>query len=101
MRSDAAFRLRDAVVQQKSARIVLLDLYCVEALEGGGLARIMHEGQHCPTVGGKWIVNSGVELGRAKGKAGLGALEVQLLDRRQERNKVPQPWVTGDISLEL
>ena len=41
MRSDAAFRLRDAVVQQKSARIVLLDLYCVEALDGGGLGMLL------------------------------------------------------------
>jgi anti-anti-sigma regulatory factor len=41
VRSDAAFRLRDAVVQQKSARIVLLDLYCVEALDGGGLGMLL------------------------------------------------------------
>ncbi len=41
VRSDAAFRLRDAVVQQKSARVVLLDLYGVGALDGGGLGMLL------------------------------------------------------------
>ena len=41
VRSAAAFRLRDAVVQQKSVRIVLLDLYGVEALDGGGLGMLL------------------------------------------------------------
>jgi anti-anti-sigma factor len=41
VRSDAAFRLRDAVIQQKDARVVLLDLSDVEALEGGGLGMLL------------------------------------------------------------
>lgn len=41
VRSDAAFRLRDAVTQQRDARIVLLDLSGVDALEGGGLGMLL------------------------------------------------------------
>ena len=41
VRSDAAFRLRDAVTQQRDARIVLLDLSGVGALEGGGLGMLL------------------------------------------------------------
>lgn len=41
VRSDAAFQLRDAVTQQKDARVVLLDLSGVEALEGGGLGMLL------------------------------------------------------------
>ena len=41
VRSDAAFRLRDAVTQQRRARVVLLDLSGVEALEGGGLGMLL------------------------------------------------------------
>jgi anti-anti-sigma regulatory factor len=41
VRSDAAFRLRDVVTQQKAARVVLLDLSGVEALEGGGLGMLL------------------------------------------------------------
>jgi anti-anti-sigma regulatory factor len=41
VRSDAAFRLRDAVTQQRDARVVLLDLSGVEALEGGGLGMLL------------------------------------------------------------
>lgn len=40
VRSDAAFRLRDAVTQQSDARVVLLDLSGVRALEGGGLGML-------------------------------------------------------------
>ena len=41
VRSDAAFRLRDAVVQQRGARVVLLDLSGVQALDGGGLGMLI------------------------------------------------------------
>lgn len=41
VRSDAAFRLRDAVMQQRGARVVMLDLSGVEALEGGGLGMLL------------------------------------------------------------
>jgi len=41
VRSDAAFRLRDAVTQQMDARLVLLDLSGVRALEGGGLGTLV------------------------------------------------------------
>jgi hypothetical protein len=36
-RSEAAFRLRDAVISQTDAEIVVLDLSELYALEGGGL----------------------------------------------------------------
>jgi anti-anti-sigma regulatory factor len=41
VRSDAAFRLRDAVTQQRRASVVLLDLSGVKALEGGGLGMLL------------------------------------------------------------
>ena len=41
VRSDAAFRLRDAVTRQRDARVVVLDLSGVEALEGGGLGMLL------------------------------------------------------------
>jgi len=41
VRSDAAFRLRDAVTRQRDARVVLLDLSGVEALEAGGLGMLL------------------------------------------------------------
>lgn len=41
VRSDSAFRLRDAVTEQRDARIVLLDLSGVRALEGGGLGMLL------------------------------------------------------------
>jgi anti-anti-sigma regulatory factor len=41
VRSDAAFRLRDAVTQQRGARVVLLDLSGVGTLEGGGLGMLL------------------------------------------------------------
>ena len=41
VRSDAAFRLRDAVAQQREARVVLLDLSGVQALDGGGLGMLI------------------------------------------------------------
>ena len=37
VRSDAAFKLRDAITQQIDARVILLDLSDVETLGGGGL----------------------------------------------------------------
>jgi anti-anti-sigma regulatory factor len=41
VRSDAAFRLRDAVMHLRDARVVMLDLSEVEALEGGGLGMLL------------------------------------------------------------
>ena len=41
VRSDAAFRLLDAVTQQRRASVVLLDLSGVKALEGGGLGMLL------------------------------------------------------------
>ena len=41
VRSDAAFRLRDAVAQQREALVVLLDLSGVQALDGGGLGMLI------------------------------------------------------------
>jgi anti-anti-sigma regulatory factor len=37
----AAFRLRDAVTHQRNARVVLLDLSDVQAVEGGGLGMLV------------------------------------------------------------
>jgi len=37
----AAFRLRDIVTQQKEARVILLDLSDVQALESGGLGMLV------------------------------------------------------------
>jgi anti-anti-sigma regulatory factor len=37
VRSDAAYRLRNAVTSQENARVVVLDFTDVNALEGGGL----------------------------------------------------------------
>src|SRR5271155_1989280 len=41
VRSAAAFALRDAVTQQRDARVVVLDLSEVESLEGGGLGMLV------------------------------------------------------------
>lgn len=41
VRSDAAFRLRKAVTAQTYARVILLDLSGVDALEGGGLGMLL------------------------------------------------------------
>lgn len=41
VRSDAAFGLRDAVTAQTYARVILLDLSGVDALEGGGLGMVL------------------------------------------------------------
>ena len=41
VRSDAAFKLRDAVTSQVDANIVVLDLSEVYALEGGGLGMLV------------------------------------------------------------
>lgn len=41
VRSEAAFKLREAVKSQKHARIVVLDLSEVPAIEGGGLGMLM------------------------------------------------------------
>ena len=41
VRSEAAFRLRDAVTQQREVRAVVLDLSAVDALEGGGLGMLL------------------------------------------------------------
>src|SRR6266478_1720250 len=41
VRSEAIFRLRDAVTRQGDARVVLLDLSDVQSLEGGGLGMLL------------------------------------------------------------
>ena len=41
VRSDAAFKLREAVRSQGDARIIVLDLSEVAALEGGGLGMLL------------------------------------------------------------
>jgi anti-anti-sigma regulatory factor len=41
VRSEAAFRLRDAVTHQREVRAVVLDLSAVDALEGGGLGMLL------------------------------------------------------------
>ena len=40
VRSEAAFKLREAVTSQRDARIVALDLSEVRAIEGGGLGML-------------------------------------------------------------
>lgn len=40
VRSEAAFELRDAVMSQRNARVVVLDLSEVQAIEGGGLGML-------------------------------------------------------------
>jgi len=41
VRSDAAYRLRDAVVSQIDSRAIVLDLTDVQAVEGGGLGMLV------------------------------------------------------------
>ena len=41
VQSAAAFRLRDAVIGQKDARVILLDLSDVQSLESGGLGMLV------------------------------------------------------------
>ena len=41
VRSEAAFKLRDAVISQSDERIIMLDLSEVSAVEGGGLGMLM------------------------------------------------------------
>jgi anti-anti-sigma regulatory factor len=41
VQSAAAYRLRDAVTHQRNARVVLLDLSDVQAVEGGGLGMLV------------------------------------------------------------
>jgi anti-anti-sigma factor len=41
VQSTAAFRLRDAVTQQRDARVILLDLSDVPSLESGGLGMLV------------------------------------------------------------
>ena len=41
VRSEAAFRLRDAVTLQTDTRIIVLDLSGVSAIEGGGLGMLL------------------------------------------------------------
>jgi anti-anti-sigma regulatory factor len=40
VKSEAVFELRDAVMGQRGARIIALDLYEVEAIGGGGLGML-------------------------------------------------------------
>jgi anti-anti-sigma regulatory factor len=42
VRNDAAFKLRDAVTSQTSARVVILDLTDTHAIGGGGLGTLLH-----------------------------------------------------------
>src|SRR5882762_7020629 len=42
VRSDAAFKLRDAVTSQSDARTVVLELTEVPAIEGGGLGMLIY-----------------------------------------------------------
>jgi anti-anti-sigma factor len=39
--SEAAFRLRDAVTQQRDARVILLDLSDLQSVESGGLGMLV------------------------------------------------------------
>ncbi len=41
VRSEAAFKLREAVTSQRDARILVLDLSEVRAIEGGGLGMLL------------------------------------------------------------
>jgi anti-anti-sigma regulatory factor len=41
VRSEAAFKLREAVCSQRDARIIVLDLSEVQAIEGGGLGMLV------------------------------------------------------------
>ena len=41
VRSEAAFKLREAVTSQTDARIVVIDLSEVDAIEGGGLGMLV------------------------------------------------------------
>ena len=41
VRSEAAFRLREAVTSLRNARIIVLDLSEVPAIEGGGLGMLL------------------------------------------------------------
>jgi len=41
VRSEAAFKLRQAVLSQKHARVIWLDLSEVSAIEGGGLGMLL------------------------------------------------------------
>jgi len=40
VRSEAAYKLRDAVISQRNARTILLDLSEVSVIEGGGLGML-------------------------------------------------------------
>ena len=40
VQSDSAFKLRDAVISQREARIIVLDLSELQTIEGGGLGML-------------------------------------------------------------
>ena len=42
VQSEAAFRLRDAILSQRHARVVVVDLSEVRAIEGGGLGMLAY-----------------------------------------------------------
>ena len=42
VKSDAAYRLRNAVIAEADARIIILDFSEVEAIEGGGLGMLIY-----------------------------------------------------------
>jgi anti-anti-sigma regulatory factor len=54
VRSDAAYRLRDMVTAQRSARVVALDFSEVVAVEGGGLGMLVFLQ--------RWTRDNGIEL---------------------------------------
>ena len=54
VRSDAAYRLRDAVVAQAGSRTIVLDLSLVTAIEGGGLGMLVFLQ--------RWTKDNGIEL---------------------------------------
>jgi anti-anti-sigma regulatory factor len=42
VQSEAAFRLRDAILSQRTSRVVVVDLSEVRAIEGGGLGMLAY-----------------------------------------------------------
>jgi anti-anti-sigma regulatory factor len=54
VRSEAAFALRDGITSQSDARVIVLDLSEVNAIEGGGLGMLMFLQ--------RWAQNHGIRL---------------------------------------
>ena len=87
VRSDAAFRLRDAVVQQQDVDVVLIDLSCVEALEGGGLGMLLYLQM--------WTRDQGIQLKVLNPPAGVR----QSLERNRSAVEVEIAGMGEAISL--